>query len=97
VRRLPIVRSDLAKDDLGDIWLSIAIHNPDSATRVVQRIDARIRLLAEFPELGPERPEIAAGMRMLVQGNYLVLYRITESFVEIVRVVHGARDLDNLL
>jgi plasmid stabilization system protein ParE len=34
---------------------------------------------------------------MLVQGNYLVLYRITESFVDIVRVVHGARDLDNLL
>ena len=31
-------------------------------------------------------------MRVLVEGNYLILYRVTEKSVEIVRIVHGARD-----
>jgi len=97
VRRLSISRSGAAKQDIGDIWLGIAVHNRDAAERVVQRIDVRIRSLADFPELGPERPEISPGMRVLVEGNYLILYRVTEKSVEIVRVVHGARDLTDLL
>lgn len=97
MRELPINRSELANCEIGDMWFGIAIHNPDTASRIVQRIDAQIRLLSEFPELGPERPEVAPGMRVLVEGNYLILYRVTEETVEIVRIVHGARDLAALL
>ena len=97
MRGLSISRSGAAKQDIGDIWLGIAVHNRDAAERVVRRIDARIRALADFPELGPERPEIAPGMRMLVEGNYLILYRIEPAEVVIVRIVHGARDLTDLL
>lgn len=97
MRKFPINRTELAKRDIQDIWLGIAVHNPDAATRIVQRIDARIRLLSEFPELGPERPEVAIGLRALVEGNYLILYRVETDTVLIVRVVHGARDLAALL
>lgn len=95
--RFSISRSDAAKQDIGDIWLGIAVHNRDAAERLVRRIDARIKSLADFPELGPERPEIAPGMRMLVEGNYLILYRIEPEQIVIVRIVHGARDLIDLL
>jgi toxin ParE1/3/4 len=54
--------------------------------------------LATFPESGRQRPEIGAEVRALTIGNYLVLYRLAEQRVEIVRVrvVHGARDVSTL-
>jgi toxin ParE1/3/4 len=30
-------------------------------------------------------------------GNYLLLYRVIADGIELVRVVHGARDLNNLI
>ncbi len=46
--------------------------------------------------MGPARPDLAAGLRYFIVGNYLVLYREAPDGVEIVRVVHGARHLPNL-
>ena len=91
-----IVRSRLAKADIIDIWRTIADSNPNAATRMVRRIDERIKRLADFPELGPERPDLAPDLRVLIEGNYLILYRLTETSVEVVRVVHGARDMTAL-
>ena len=86
-----------AEKDLDEIWLTVALNSPGVADRVIDAIRDRVAPLSDFPELGPERPEIAPGMRVLVEGNYLILYRVTEEAVEIVRVVHGARDLAALL
>jgi toxin ParE1/3/4 len=46
--------------------------------------------------LGPERPEITPDARMLVEGDYLILYRVRPDGVDIVRIVHGARKLAEL-
>lgn len=40
--------------------------------------------------VGAARPDIAPDARMLVEGSYLILYRIRTEDVQIVRVVHGA-------
>lgn len=85
-----------AESDLDDIWLTIALNNPVAADRVIDAIHDRAKLLSDFPELGPERPDIAPDLRVLVEGSYLILYRFTETSVEIVRVVHGARDMTAL-
>lgn len=85
-----------AESDLDDIWLTIALNNPAAADRVIDAIHDRAKLLSNFPELGPERPDIAPDLRVLVEGSYLILYRVTETSVEIVRVVHGARDMTAL-
>lgn len=85
-----------AEADLDDIWLTIGSNNPRAADRIVDSLHNRALLLSDFPQLGPERPDIADGLRMLVEGNYLILYRITKNSVEIGRVIHGARDLSTL-
>jgi toxin ParE1/3/4 len=46
--------------------------------------------------LGPERSDIGPGVRALTIGRYLALYRVVGEDVEIVRVVHGARDMREL-
>ncbi|MES0032050.1 MULTISPECIES: type II toxin-antitoxin system RelE/ParE family toxin [unclassified Mesorhizobium] len=91
-----IVRSPAAEDDLIDIWFGIARDNPLAADRFLDAIAERIVQLGTFPESGPKRPDIAAEVRALTIGNYLVLYRLAEQRVEIVRVVHGARDASAL-
>jgi toxin ParE1/3/4 len=53
--------------------------------------------LADFPESGRARPEIAAGARSIVVGRYPVLYRISGEHVDIVRVIHVAREITGLL
>lgn len=86
-----------AEADLDDIWLNIALDNPAAADRLIDSIQRRTDQLSEFPELGPTRPDIAEAARSLNVGDYLILYRIETGTVEVVRVVHGARDLTTLL
>lgn len=85
-----------ARADLDDIWLGVALDNFRAADRLVDRIIARCQTLADHPRLGPARPQIAPDARMLVVGDYLVLYRLAAGDVEIVRIVHGARRLEGL-
>ena len=92
IRRLP-----QAIRDVDDIWLHIAADNPAAATRMVERLSAGVARLADFPDSGRARPEIGAGARSVVVGRYLVLYRINGECVDIVRVVHGAREITGLL
>jgi toxin ParE1/3/4 len=91
-----IVRSPAAEDDLIEIWCTIALDSPAAADRLLDTFASRIEHLAAFPDLGPERPDIGEAARLSV-GNYLVLYRHIGGQIEIVRVVHGARDLTALL
>ncbi|MGC1304383.1 MAG: type II toxin-antitoxin system RelE/ParE family toxin [Caulobacteraceae bacterium] len=85
-----------AEADLDEIWLHVAMDAPKAADRLIDQIVERCASLAAHPHLGPARPEIAPEARMLTIGDHLVLYRVRETGVDIVRVVHGARQLDGL-
>jgi len=89
--------SKQARQDLIAIWEYIADDNPSSADRMLDMLDARINRLAEHPLLGSARPDIARNLRYLVCDNYLVLYRVLADAVEVVRVLHGARNLTAIL
>jgi toxin ParE1/3/4 len=85
-------RTPLAAQDLEDIWFYVAQDDPDAADRLLDRIEESAQLLAENPELGPARPDVAPELRYHPVGSYLLLYRIIRNGIELVRVVHGARD-----
>jgi len=57
-------------------------------------LEARLDILKDFPEAGPARPDIAPDARMLVEQPYLIFYRRRSDHIQIVRVLHGARDID---
>jgi toxin ParE1/3/4 len=95
-RKPRVLRTRRARQDLIDIWRHIGNDDPAAADRLLDRIDARCALLADHPQLGPERTDIRPGLHYLVVERYLILYRTIAEGIEIVRVVHGARDLPNL-
>ena len=89
--------SQFAQRDLLEIWIRIAADkSPDTADHWIDRIEARCRQLAEFPESGPLRPDIADNARMLVIARWLTLYEITKRGVRIMRIVDAARNLGEL-
>ncbi|HDZ75271.1 MAG TPA: type II toxin-antitoxin system RelE/ParE family toxin [Aurantimonas coralicida] len=91
-----IVRRPRAEADLIEIWLHIALDSPLAADRQIDRIGERILGLARFPEMGVARPDIAEGVRVLSIPPFLVLFQVDSDKVEIVRIVHGARDLPSI-
>jgi toxin ParE1/3/4 len=90
-------RSRLAEQDLEEIWFTIAGDNVAAADALLDRIEAKCELLATHRELGRARPEIREGLRSFTVGNYILFYRTEPGGIELVRVLHGARDLPNEL
>jgi toxin ParE1/3/4 len=88
-----------AEADLREIWRYIAADNPDAADRVLLRIDEKMQILRQFPRIGPLRNDIRRGARMLVEGNYLLLYEYDarKDEVELIAVVDGRRELSGLV
>lgn len=91
-----IQRTPRADQDLEELWFFIAQDDPAAADRWIDTLDEKIRLLADNPLMGPARPDIARELRYHPVGNHLLLYRVIQGGIEIVRVVHGARDLLDL-
>ncbi len=85
-----------AREDLIEIWLHIAEDDSKAADRVLDDLNKAIQELCEHPKIGAARNDIRTGLRYRVCGSYLLLYRITDTGVEIVRAVHGRRDLFGL-
>jgi toxin ParE1/3/4 len=92
-----------AGEDLLQIYLNIGADNPGAAERFFSAVEAKAHLLAAQTRIGVRRPEIRPSTRILVEGPYLILYETHPDTdagpvaeVEIVRIVHGRRDVPGL-
>jgi len=79
--------------DLAEIWAYIAEDSPDYADAFADRIDRVFEALAGKPKMGCARPELSVGVRSFPVGRYVVFYVPQSNGIEVVRVLHGARDL----
>ena len=90
----PVVISDAARIDLDDIWFYFASDSPTNADRFLDRlVDVATGTLAVAPLSGREREELGEGLRSLPVENNLIFYRVRDGGVEVLRIIHGARDL----
>ncbi len=98
IRILP--RADADVDEAAEYY------SQKAGLEVALRFFSAVQQVYEFirtnPEAGSpaqyERQRLAGMRRCLVSGfgNYLVFYRLSGEWVEIVRVLHGARDIEVL-
>jgi toxin ParE1/3/4 len=91
-----IIRTPAAEADLWEIVLHIARDNEPAAFRLADIINEKFELLAQFPGAGPARPELLVDLRSYPVGNYLILYKPIDGGIEVLRLVHGARNLRRL-
>lgn len=88
-----VVLSQLAEDDLLEIWCSIATDNVHAADDLIDEVHAATKLLAQQPLMVRLRPEFGAKLRSFPLRGYVVFYRPAENGVAVARILHGARDL----
>ncbi|WP_442579078.1 type II toxin-antitoxin system RelE/ParE family toxin [Mesorhizobium sp. ASY16-5R] len=82
-----------ATADLDDIYDFIARDSPPAAIAFVRRIRDHCTKLAYMPERGPRRDDLAAGIRILpFERRTVIIYRIDDNTVRILRVLYGGRD-----
>ncbi|MCC5620595.1 type II toxin-antitoxin system RelE/ParE family toxin [Nostoc sp. CHAB 5715] len=91
------IRTAKAEEDLIEIWIYIAADNPTAADKLLDQIDTKCQMLADNSKLGQARPDIVSGLRYFPVGRYLILYRNISEGIEVVRVVHGARHLPDII
>lgn len=91
-----IVHRPLALQDLDEIWDYIAEDSPEAADHFIDKVEKQCRLLAEFPNIGTRCDNIYPALRFLVVDKYLLFYLPLDDGIEVVRVLHGARDLESL-
>jgi toxin ParE1/3/4 len=85
--------SPAATADLEGIAAFLDEHAPHATTRVLVALRDSMRGIAENPGRGRRRTDLSnEPVRFVVVWSYLVVYRTTDP-VEVVRVLHGARDV----
>lgn len=89
--------SDQARADLGEVWDYLSEVSEKAADQKVDRITATCQLFADTPELGRRREEFRPGVRSFPIDNHLIFYRVGPERVDILRILHGARKLEDLL
>jgi len=95
LRRFAVTRP--AQADLRAIWQYVALDSVEAADRLIDRISELFPRLAQFPEMGSARDAAQAGMRSFPVGSYVIFYRRAQRGVQILRVLHGARDIGRVL
>jgi toxin ParE1/3/4 len=91
--------SKRAISDLDAIWVHLFTEtgNEEIADRQIDSITSRFYLLADHPRIGRARDDdLGRGRRSFPVGDYVIVYRIIGADVQVLRVVHGRRDLPAL-
>jgi toxin ParE1/3/4 len=89
-----VCRRPLAAVDIEEIWDHIADDSLRAADRWIDQLDEQFALLATQPLMGRAREELAPGLRSFPFGRYVIFYEPIEGGIDIVRLLHSARDVD---
>ena len=97
-----LVISPEAARDLEKIkqYIIYELKNPSAARRVVRSITKDLRILEHHAEAGPSVAALtgySSDLRILVCGNYIVIYKVEGSTVFIARVINARQDYVTVL
>jgi len=96
-RQRSVVWSSEAAADLDTIWEYYAqAAGRTTADTLVREIGAAVALIETHPFAGRSRNELRPGLRSIASSPHVVFYRVGNDTLEIVRVLDGRRDIDEI-
>jgi toxin ParE1/3/4 len=84
-----------AEQDLEDIWFYIAQNDQVAADLLIAKILDKFPMLAKFPDMGKKRDDFLEGLQSFPIKPYIIFYNRTSDRIEIVRILHQSRDIEN--
>ncbi len=85
-----------AETDLQEIWDYISENSIDSANRVINDLLEKFRFLAKNSKIGVTQDRFILNLRKFSHKKYMIFYFEIENGVEIYRVAHSARNIEDL-
>lgn len=86
-----------ARLDLKHLYRYIAEFNPQAAAAgIVHEFHAKAQMLAATPAMGQGVPHLSPGLRRFPVGSYVIFYRPINAGIDVVRILHAARDTESL-
>lgn len=82
-----------AEEDLAAIWVFVAERDDTAADKLIASIVNQMAMQATFPQAGRSRQTLFPGLRSFAIGRYVIFYRAIAEGIEVVRVLHGSRDV----
>jgi len=65
------------------------------ADKQIAQILDRLPMLSQFPDMGKQREDILIGLRSFPVKPYVIFYSKISDGIEVVRILHQARDVDS--
>jgi toxin ParE1/3/4 len=84
-----------AEQDLEDLWVYLAERNDLAADRQVAKLLNRFPMLAQFPTMGISRDPLLLGLRSFPVKPYIIFYVLIPEGIEILRIIHQSRDIED--
>lgn len=90
-----------AESDLEQIWIYIALDNPEAADGVVDFLEAQLQRLSRNPHIGRPRLDICSDALCFAAGKpswrsqFLIFYRQESNGIAIARILEGHQDLQD--
>ena len=82
-----------AEADLRQIADFIAHDNPLRAATFTAELRRKAMAIGQFPRAYPRKPNLGPNHRAAIHRPYVIVFRIEDEKVYVVRILHGARDL----
>ncbi|SDH59407.1 toxin ParE1/3/4 [Chryseobacterium taeanense] len=90
------ILSEAADQDLENIFdFTLNQFGFDQAEKYLLEIEDVFKILVLHPESGKARNEVKEGLYSFPKDNHIIFYRILDKQIQIIRVLHGSRDLPN--
>ncbi len=90
---MSVYKRPLAFADLAEIWSFIADDSETQADRFLELVEAKLNLLATQPRMGKLRDDLIPELRSFPIGRYIVYFFPASDGIDLVRVLHSARDI----
>lgn len=95
---ISFVLTPAAAEDIQNVDDGLVEDSKAAAARVSDAIEAAMTRLSEHPMLGHVRPDLTGRpYRFWSVYSYLIVYQPAPAPIQIIRVLHGARDIAELL
>lgn len=85
-----------ASRDLSAISDYFLEQSVDAGDKFVEGFAKKCQHLAQFPYLGRSYSEFAPGLRGIPFMGYIIFYQVFEDRIEILRIINGYRNLNNV-
>ena len=91
-----LLRTEQAQQDLEGILDYLDTQSTEAADRFADKFDRTCALYSDHPQMGTSAEAYATDLRHFTVWNYAIFYRPIAEGIELIRIIHGARDIPNL-